>query len=115
MHFLAGSPPIRQRLLLTGLILRRVRLVGVGLVGFVMADRTTGRRAELAVPCHVAGNSTYYRTLDASLGVGRWYRASYDRGRKDGCKHPFHDCSPNMKFEGSIRCGERKFQAGRIF
>jgi hypothetical protein len=80
-----------------------------------MADHATGGRAELAVPCHVTGHATYYRTLDASLGIGRVYRDGCDRGRKDGCKHPLHDCSPNMKFEGSIRWSEREFQAGRIF
>ena len=53
-----ASPSIRWAM--ASLLTRRrlgVRVVGIGLVGFVMANDTTGRGAELAVSRHVAGDN----------------------------------------------------------
>ena len=52
----AGSMASSDRLLLPGRGLR-VRVVGVGLVGFVMTDHTARRSVELDVASHVASNA----------------------------------------------------------
>jgi hypothetical protein len=46
-----------------------VRVVGVRLVGLVMADYTAYSGAELAMPGHVAGDADDDGTLNASLGI----------------------------------------------
>ena len=62
------SPSIRWAM--ASLLTRRrlgVRVVGIGLVGFVMADDATGRRAELAVSRHVTGGTADDCALDATF------------------------------------------------
>jgi hypothetical protein len=62
------SPSIS--LAMASLLTRRrlgVRVVGIGLVGFVMADDATGRCAELAVSRHVAGGAADDGALDAAF------------------------------------------------
>src|ERR1700739_2056211 len=89
------SPSIRWAM--ASLLTRRrlgARVVGIGLVGFVMADDATGRCAELAVSRHVAGGAAYNGALDAAFRLHAGGRSDCDRGREDRCKHPFHDCSP---------------------
>ena len=44
-----------------------VRVVGIGLVGFVMAHDATGRCAELAVSRHVAGGAADDGAFDAAF------------------------------------------------
>src|ERR1700749_4418964 len=74
----------------------RVRVVGIGLVGFVMADDATGRCAELAVSRQVAGGAADDGPLDAAFRLHAGGRSDCDHGREDCCEHPFHACSPNI-------------------
>src|ERR1700756_4465081 len=86
-------------LAIASLLTRRrlgVRVVGIGLVGFMMADDATGRCAELAVSGHVAGGAPNDCALDAAFRLHARGRSDCDRGREDRCEHPFHDCSPNI-------------------
>ena len=64
--FIARS---RALLLLRGSL--GVRVVRVGLVRFVMSDRTTRRSAQLAMARHVASDAADDGSLDASLGFRR--------------------------------------------
>ena len=63
-----------------------VRVVGIGLVGFVMADDATGRCAELAVSRHVAGGAADDGALDAAFRLHARGRSDCDRGREDRCE-----------------------------
>src|SRR6201987_5689946 len=63
-----ASPLTRRRL--------GVRVVGIGLVGFVMADDATCRCAELAVSRHVAGGAADDGALEAAFRL-------HARGRSD--------------------------------
>jgi len=84
-----------------------VRVVGIGLVGFVMADDATGRCAELAMASHVPRDAADNGALDAAFRLHARGRSDCDRGREDRCEHPFHDCSPNAgnRRVNSIRKG----------
>src|ERR1700742_1648281 len=92
-----ASPSIRWAM--ASLLTRRrlgIRVAGIGLVGFVMADDATGRCAELAVSRHVPGGAADDCALDTALRLHARGRSDCDRGRTDHCQHPFHDCSPNI-------------------
>jgi len=52
-----------------------VLVVGVRLVGLVMADCAARSRAQLAMPSQVAGNAADDGALNASLGLRRRDRA----------------------------------------
>src|SRR5450631_1420026 len=100
------SPSIS--LAMASLLTRRrlgVRVVGIGLVGFVMANDATGRCAELAVSRHVAGGAADDGALDAAFRLHARGRSDCDRGREDRCEHAFHDCSPKLETAESIRSG----------
>jgi hypothetical protein len=47
-----------------------VRVVGIGFIGFVMADHAAGRSAQFSVTGHVAGNAADDSALDASFCIG---------------------------------------------
>jgi hypothetical protein len=61
-----ACPYLAMASLLTGRRLG-VRLVRIGLVGFVVTDRTAGSRAELAVSRHVAGGGADDGAFDAAF------------------------------------------------
>src|SRR5271165_5992243 len=81
-----------------------VRVVGIGLVGFVMANDATGRCAELAMASHVPGNAADDGALDASLGLRR--REGGECQQANGGENCFHGCSPKSGLsDGSSRWG----------
>src|ERR1700752_5015964 len=63
-----------------------VRVVRVGLVGFVMANVPPARCAELAMSRHVAGSAADDCALDAAFGLHARGRSNCDRGREDRCE-----------------------------
>jgi hypothetical protein len=74
----------------------RVRVVGVGLVGFMMADHTARRSAELAVASHSAGNAADDSALDAPLCLSR--REGGECQQANRCENHFHGRSPRSKW-----------------
>ena len=73
----------------------RVRVVGIGLVGLVMADHTARRSAELAVASHVAGNAADDGAFDAPLGLRRRNEGECEQASR-GENH-FHGHSPRSR------------------
>jgi len=47
-----------------------VGVVGIGFIGFVVANHAARRRAQLSVARHAASPAADYGSFDASLGVG---------------------------------------------
>jgi len=72
-----------------------VRVVGIGLVGFVMADDATGRCAELAMASHVPGDAADNGALNATLGLRR--REGGECQQANGGENCFHGCSPKSR------------------
>jgi hypothetical protein len=74
-----------------------VRVVGIGFIGFVMADHAAGRSAQFSVTGHVAGYAAHDSALDASFCIGagdRRYRDSSYAGRR---KNPLHGVFSNSE------------------
>jgi len=81
-----------------------VRVVGIGLVGFVMADDATGRCAELAVSCHVASGAADDGALDAASTPGA--EAIAIAAAKTAANIHFMTALPILETAESIRSGE---------
>jgi hypothetical protein len=74
-----------------------VRVVGIGFIGFVMADHAAGRSAQFSVTGHVAGSAADDSALDASFCIGaggRHYRDSSYASRR---KNPLHGVFSNSE------------------
>ena len=83
----AGSMASSDRLLLPGRGLR-VRVVGVGLVGFVMTDHTARRSVELDVASHVAGKPQFDIRMLIVISVVLCIAGKGPIGRRDqGARH----------------------------
>jgi len=89
----------------------RVCVVGVGLVGFVMADHTARRSAELAVASHVAGNAADDGAFDAPLGLRRRNEGECEQASR-GENH-FHGHSPRSRVRRVKSLEEGWFRADR--
>jgi hypothetical protein len=83
---------LKKRIQCFLLLLRRslsVRIVRVRLVGLMMADRATGRGANLAVSGHMAGDTTDDSPFDAAFGVGARREGDRERSREGHRHSPF--------------------------
>jgi hypothetical protein len=74
-----------------------VRVVGIGFIGFVMADNAAGRSAHFPVTGHVAGYAADDSTFDAPFCI-----SAGDRRYRDSCyasrrKNPLHAVSSNSE------------------
>ena len=85
---------------------------GFGLVGFVMADHTARRSAELAVASHVAGNAADDGALDAPLCLRR--REGGECQQANRGENHFHAHSPRSRWPNGSSPWKRASSCGPI-
>jgi hypothetical protein len=74
-----------------------VRVVGIGFIGFVMADHAASRSAQFSVTGHVAGNAADDSALDASFCIGAGERHYRDSSYASRRKNPLHGVFSNSE------------------
>jgi hypothetical protein len=62
-----------------------------------MANHAAGGSAQLAVPCHMAGDPADNRSLDAALGIRTGHVSKRNRRCASGHQNPSHVLSPIVK------------------
>jgi len=74
-----------------------VRVVGIGFIGFVMADDAAGRSAHFPVTGHVAGYAAHDSAFDAPFCIGARDRRYRDSSYASCRKNPLHGVSSNSE------------------